>query len=104
MSRFRAHNPAARWKWCETCKHRGYHGRSDARAVRKRHHGEKGLAVYSCPHTSGLFHVGHRPDRLSNGAIDRDELKLQAIQALESRVGLAHPPSLTAGERRGRHC
>jgi len=45
----RAHNPAARWTWCATCNHRGYHTRRDAKTVRKRHPGEKGIAVYPCP-------------------------------------------------------
>ncbi|WP_137725617.1 hypothetical protein [Prescottella subtropica] len=74
----RAHNPSARWTWCEKCGHRGYHARSDAKTVRKRHHGEKGLAVYACPHTDGLFHVGHRPEALSSGDIDRQLMRLQA--------------------------
>ncbi len=76
----RAHNPAARWTWCTTCQHRGYHTRSDAKTVRKRHPGEKGMAVYPCPHTPGLFHLGHRPDALSRGTIDRDRLRVQTIQ------------------------
>lgn len=87
MSRSRAHNPAARWRWCEKCEHRGYHERSDAKSVRKkRHHGEKGLAVYSCPHTAGLFHVGHRPSTLSNGEIDRGQLQARMTQFHEART------------------
>ncbi len=58
----KAHNPAARWTWCDRCRHRGYHSRSDAKTVRKRHPGEKGMSVYPCPHAKGLFHLGHRPD------------------------------------------
>jgi len=77
----RAHNPSARWTWCATCAHRGYLTRGDARAVRRRHRGEKGLAVFACPHVDGLFHVGHRPDALSSGEIDRDLLRTQAVRA-----------------------
>ncbi len=78
----RAHNPAARWTWCTTCRHRGYHARGDAKTVRKRHRGEKGMAVFPCPHTPGLFHVGHRPEALSSGEIDRELLRSQAVQAV----------------------
>ncbi|MGO4203647.1 hypothetical protein AB4Z09_18220 [Rhodococcus sp. TAF43] len=77
----RAHNPIARWTWCEKCEHRGYHARSDAKTVRKRHHGEKGMSVFVCPHTDGMFHVGHRPDALTGGEIDRQLLRNQAVQA-----------------------
>lgn len=77
----RAHNPAARWTSCEKCGHRGYHTRGDAKAVRKRHHGTKGMAVFSCPHTKGLFHVGHRPNALSSGEIDRNLLRVQALKS-----------------------
>lgn len=77
----RAHNPAARWTSCAKCGHRGYHTRGDAKAVRKRHHGEKGMAVFACPHTEGLFHVGHRPEALSSGEIDRGLLRVQALQS-----------------------
>lgn len=76
----RAHNPAARWTACEKCGHRGYHTRGDAKVVRKRHHGVKGLAVFACPHTEGLFHVGHRPNALSSGEIDRGLLRIQALK------------------------
>lgn len=74
----RAHNPAARWTTCEKCGHRGYRSRGDAKVVRKRHHGAKGMAVFACPHTEGLFHVGHRPNALSSGQIDRNLLRVQA--------------------------
>ncbi len=83
----RAHNPSARWIWCATCTHRGYLTRGDARSVRKRHRGEKGLAVFACPHVDGLFHVGHRPDALSSGKIDRGLLRTQAVRvAAEGHV------------------
>ena len=77
----RAHNPAARWTTCEKCGHRGYHTRGDAKVVRKRHHGAKGMAVFACPHTEGLFHVGHRPNALSSGQIDRNLLRVQALKS-----------------------
>ncbi|MFC9768645.1 MULTISPECIES: hypothetical protein [Rhodococcus] len=77
----RAHNPAARWTFCHLCHHRGYHSRADAKAVRKRHPGEKGLAVFVCPHTTGLFHIGHRPNALTSGQIDRQRLRGQAVRA-----------------------
>ncbi|MFC9839683.1 hypothetical protein ACFVKB_38755 [Rhodococcus sp. NPDC127530] len=79
----RAHNPAARWTFCHLCHHRGYHSRADAKAVRKRHPGEKGLAVFLCPHTPGLFHIGHRPEALSSGQIDRERLRNQAVRTAE---------------------
>ena len=78
----RAHNPAARWTMCEKCGHRGYHTRGDAKVARKRHHGAKGLAVFACPHTEGLFHVGHRPNALSSGEIDRNLLRVQALRSV----------------------
>ena len=77
----RAHNPSARWTTCEKCGHRGYHTRGDAKVVRKRHHGAKGMAVFACPHTEGLFHVGHRPSALSSGEIDRNVLRVQALRS-----------------------
>lgn len=83
----RAHNPAARWTFCEGCDHRGYHSRADAKAVRRRHPGEKGLAVFVCPHTVGLFHIGHRPEALSNGQIDRQRLRNQAVRTVGGRRG-----------------
>jgi len=82
----RAHNnPAARWTFCSLCHHRGYRSRADARAVRRRHPGEKGLAVFVCPHTTGLFHIGHRPEALSNGQIDRQRLRNQAARTAGDR-------------------
>lgn len=63
---------------CKRCKHRGYYTRDDAKTVKKQHHGAKGMAVFSCPHTDGMFHVGHRPEALSAGIIDRDVLRDQA--------------------------
>lgn len=65
---------------CERCHHRGYYTRDDAKAVRKRHHGAKGMAVFACPHTNGMFHIGHRPAALSAGIIDRAVLREQAQQ------------------------
>lgn len=77
----RAHNPSARWVWCSLCDHRGYLTRGDARAVKKRHRGEKGMAVFSCPHGTDLFHVGHRPEALSSGEIGREVLRSQAVKS-----------------------
>lgn len=82
----RAHNPAARWTFCNDCKHRGYHARGDAKAVKKRHPGEKGIAVFACPHTDGMFHVGHRPEALSRGDIDRGLLRVQALEVRRRAV------------------
>lgn len=84
MSRYRAHNPASRWVMCDACQHRGYFTRGDARAVKKNHHGEKGLTVFSCPHNEGMFHVGHRPEALTAGIIDRDHLRSQALGLVSS--------------------
>ncbi|RZI53463.1 MAG: hypothetical protein EOP16_02730 [Pseudonocardia sp.] len=84
-SRAHHNNPAARWTFCSLCHHRGYHSRADARAVRRRHPGEKGLAVFVCPHTTGLFHIGHRPDALTSGKIDRQRLRNQAHRTAGDR-------------------
>ena len=69
----RAHKPASRWIWCTDCGHRGYHTRSDAKAVRKHHRG-KGLTIFTCPHRTGdetdLFHLGHQPVALGRGRVD----------------------------------
>lgn len=91
----RAHNPAARWTSCEKCGHRGYHTRGDAKVVRKRHHGAKGMAVFSCPHTEGLFHVGHRPNALSCGEIDRNLLRVQALKSGTATEGFSVGPATT---------
>lgn len=90
MSRDRAHNPAARWFTCEQCNHRGYLTRGDAKAVKKNHHGEKGMTVYSCPYNDGMFHVGHRPEALTAGVIDRRQLRLQALEVAGGNA--AHSP------------
>ncbi|RYF60225.1 MAG: hypothetical protein EOO27_06635 [Comamonadaceae bacterium] len=76
----RSHNPAARWIWCRRCKLRSYLARSDAKSVRRRHHGSKGLSVFPCPHNPGQYHVGHRPTALTHGAIDRRRLRNQALK------------------------
>ncbi len=91
----RAHQPAARWTTCEKCGHRGYHTRGDAKVVRKRHHGAKGMAVFACPHTEGLFHVGHRPNALSSGEIDRNLLRLQAQESGTAPEGFSVAPTTT---------
>ncbi|MGB7234875.1 MAG: hypothetical protein WBD41_02740 [Rhodococcus sp. (in: high G+C Gram-positive bacteria)] len=74
MSSPRAHNPAARYIWCPQCGHRGYHTRTDAKAVRKRHRG-KGMTIFTCPYLTAagttLFHLGHQPAALGQGRIDR---------------------------------
>ncbi len=85
----RAHNPSARWTSCEKCGHRGYHTRGDAKTVRKQHHGDKGMSVFACPHTEGMFHVGHRPNALSHGNIDRRRLRVQARQSVAA-MGEGH--------------
>lgn len=81
----RPHRPASFWTWCNDCEHRGYHNRNDAKTVRKRHHGEKGMSVYACPHNDGMFHVGHRPEALSSGDIDRNLLRNQAVAAVAGK-------------------
>lgn len=88
MTMPRAHTIGARYRWCEDCEHRGYFSRKDAKAVRKRHQRGGGLAVFSCPHHDELFHVGHRPAALSQGVIDRDLLREQAMQSVASEVRL----------------
>ncbi len=37
------------------------------------------MAVFACPHLEGLFHIGHRPDALNSGEIDRERLRSQAM-------------------------
>ncbi|NMM90394.1 hypothetical protein B2J88_39715 [Rhodococcus sp. SRB_17] len=85
MSKYRAHNPSARWSMCQRCNHRGYYTRDDAKTVKKRHHGVRGMAVFVCPHTKGMFHVGHRPAALSAGIIDRNLLRDQAQRSIHIR-------------------
>lgn len=82
----RSHNPAARWTWCAHCEHRGYLARADAKKVRKRHQIQKSLAVFPCPHTAGLYHVGHRPAALSDGTIDRRTLAESQRTALQESL------------------
>lgn len=91
----RAHNPAARWTLCEKCGHRGYHTRGDAKVARKRHHGAKGMAVFACPHIEGLFHVGHRPNALSSGQIDRKLLRVQAVKSATVTPDFSVAPAST---------
>ncbi|WP_277610113.1 hypothetical protein [Rhodococcus sp. CH91] len=40
------------------------------------------MAVFTCPHLEGLFHIGHRPDALSGGEIDQDHRRSQALRAM----------------------
>ena len=96
----RAHNPAARWTTCAKCGHRVYHMRGDAKVVRKRHHGTKGMAVFACPHTEGLFHVGHRPNTLSSGQIDRNLLRIQALKSgtFSAAPATTYPASTSSSE------
>ena len=89
----RSHNPAARWIWCRRCKLRGYLARTDAKSVRRRHHGSKGLSVFPCPHNPSQYHVGHRPPAPTLGAIDRRRLRNQALKANGAITGRDIPPA-----------
>jgi hypothetical protein len=80
---------------CEKCGHRGYHTRGDAKVARKRHHGAKGMAVFACPHTEGLFHVGHRPNALSCGQIDRRLLRVQPPKSVTETQDFSVDPATT---------
>ena len=75
----RTHRPASCWVTCPHCGgKRTYFTRRAARAARTHHEKRHGLAIYPCPHRHHAghvgFHVGHRPERLGRGAIDRDTL------------------------------
>lgn len=79
----RTHNRAANWIMCHRCGkngHRGYHSRADARYVRKRHPGDA-LSIFRCPHTAGLFHLGHPPKALTSGRVDRATMTEQIRRA-----------------------
>lgn len=86
MKMYRAHNPAGRHLWCEPCGHRGYLSRSDAKVVRRRHPSES-LSVFGCPHTDGLFHLGHRPSALTSGQVNRAQMAQQKRDASARRTG-----------------
>lgn len=93
----RAHKPASRWIWCTDCGHRGYHTRSDAKAVRKHHRG-KGLTIFTCPHRTGdetdLFHLGHQPVALGRGRVDRRRITADKRTAHTHRtIGTQPTPS-----------
>ncbi|MDT2006906.1 hypothetical protein FXW78_24250 [Rhodococcus opacus] len=84
-----------------TCPHCGgkrtYFTRKAARAARTHHEKRHGLAIYPCPHRDQDgevgFHVGHRPERLGRGNIDRDTL------ADNQRTALPAGPSAVGGTR-----
>ncbi|RYE38454.1 MAG: hypothetical protein EOP24_46980 [Hyphomicrobiales bacterium] len=84
-----------------TCPHCGgkhtYFTRKAARAARTHHQKRHGLAIYPCPHRHQTghvgFHVGHRPERLGRGHIDRDTL------ADNQRTTLPAGPSADGGAR-----
>ncbi|PBC35159.1 hypothetical protein CJ179_48760 [Rhodococcus sp. ACS1] len=62
---------------CPHCGKRTYFTRKDARAARTHHEKRQGLSIYPCPHQQGggdRYHVGHRPEGLGRGDIDRDTL------------------------------
>ncbi|NMM91268.1 hypothetical protein B2J88_44380 [Rhodococcus sp. SRB_17] len=50
MSKYRAHNPTARWSMCERCNHHGYYTRDDAKAAKNVTTASKGWR-YSHAHT-----------------------------------------------------
>ena len=73
----RVHRPTSCWVTCPHCDRRTYFTRKDARAARTHHEKRQGLSIYPCPHQDqdgDRFHVGHRPEGLGRGAIDRDTL------------------------------
>jgi len=67
-------SPPIFFTWCEGCAHRSYSTRRDARRVRRHHRSRHGLSVFRCPFDSRRWHLGHRPEDLSHGAIDRPGL------------------------------
>ena len=47
-----------------------YWNRKQARAKAKRLH-DNALGAYKCPYC-GWFHIGHKPDHVRNGEVDKD--------------------------------
>ncbi|MDJ0419669.1 hypothetical protein ACVH9Z_15220 [Rhodococcus opacus] len=84
-----------------SCPHCGgkrtYFTRRAARAARTHHEQRQGLAICPCPHRHQDgevgFHVGHRPEGLGRGHIDRDTL------ADNQRAALPAGPSAVGGAR-----
>ena len=74
----RKHRPTSCWVTCPHCGKRTYFTRKDARAARTHHEKRHGLSIYPCPHQKEEhgdgFHLGHRPQGLGHGDIDRDTL------------------------------
>lgn len=67
-------SPPIFFTWCTRCAHRSYSARRDARRVRRLHGSRHGLSAFRCPFDSRRWHLGHRPEELSHGAIDRPGL------------------------------
>ena len=59
---------------CTTTGKRGYWDRKTASAVRRGHVSRKHLGVFRCQHCN-LWHLGHRPAKLTAGEITRDQLR-----------------------------
>jgi len=71
------------------CGKRTYFTRRAARAARTHHEKCQGLAIYPCPHLHQDgevgFHLGHRPEGLGRGHIDRDMRADNQRAALQGR-------------------
>ncbi|MDV7088172.1 hypothetical protein HJ581_0001040 (plasmid) [Rhodococcus opacus] len=94
----RTHRPTSCWVSCPHCGgKRTYFTRRAARAARTHHEQRQGLAICPCPHRHQDgevgFHVGHRPEGLGRGHIDRDTL------ADNQRAALPAGPSAVGGAR-----
>ncbi|CAG7633243.1 hypothetical protein E143388_07479 [Rhodococcus opacus] len=86
----RTHRPTSCWVSCPHCGgKRTYFTRRAARAARTHHEKCQGLAIYPCPHLHQDgevgFHLGHRPEGLGRGHIDRDTRADNQRAALQGR-------------------
>lgn len=59
--------------WCGPCGKKIHLSRKVAKmAARRSGAGENRPRAYECPHIDGHWHIGHIPDAVRHGEIDRD--------------------------------
>lgn len=59
------------WTTCATTGKRGYETRKLARTARRQARPTNEMNIYTC-HACGLYHVGHMPDEVRRGELDKD--------------------------------
>jgi len=89
--RKRQSEPEPIFGWCSVCAHRSYDSRRDARRIRRYHGARHGLAVFRCPFDDMRWHLGHRPEDLSHGVIDRTGLAESRRTAAARTAGQPGP-------------